>query len=169
MAADNIWSRKYDEEVLAAYAQLSDYTDEGQGLIRAEIERRQLVPLVALPVPAADAEPFPSHPIAKLWAGGYSLPVTYWIWGQAASVVWAFVFAILPQTAYATAGGLIARQLAGLAFVVYQVLVGVGVWRSADHYRGSPGWATLAKVAVIAPVAMLVMRTIFGAFAPGSP
>jgi hypothetical protein len=73
------------------------------------------------------------------------------------------LFAVLPPAAYATPGGLIARQFADFAFVAYLVLVGVGVWRSAGYYKGSPGWAVLAKVAVIAPVVMLVMRAIFGA------
>jgi transcription elongation factor Elf1 len=38
--AENIWSRKADEEVLLAVSSLSDYTEEGQRVVLAEAERR---------------------------------------------------------------------------------------------------------------------------------
>ncbi len=40
----------------------------------------------------------------------------------------------------------------------YNIVAGVGVWRSAGHYRGNSAWATLARVFVVvwAVVATLV-------------
>jgi hypothetical protein len=37
---ENIWGEKSDEDLLEAAAQLSDFTDEGQRVIRAELRRR---------------------------------------------------------------------------------------------------------------------------------
>jgi hypothetical protein len=39
---ENIWREKSDEDLLEAAAQLDDYTEEGRGVIRAELKRRGL-------------------------------------------------------------------------------------------------------------------------------
>lgn len=40
--AEAIWRRKSDEELLEAVAVISEYTEEGQAIIRAEMKRRRL-------------------------------------------------------------------------------------------------------------------------------
>jgi Zn-dependent protease with chaperone function len=40
MSADEVWRRKTDDELLAAVERLEEYTEEGQRVIRAELERR---------------------------------------------------------------------------------------------------------------------------------
>ncbi len=40
--AELIWRSKSDDELLEAAAMLADYTEEGEGLIRAELQRRGL-------------------------------------------------------------------------------------------------------------------------------
>jgi hypothetical protein len=37
---EHIWREKSDEDLLEAAAKLSDFTEEGQGVIRAELKRR---------------------------------------------------------------------------------------------------------------------------------
>ena len=39
---EDVWRRKTDDEVQAAVGNLTDYTEEGQRIIRAEYERRRL-------------------------------------------------------------------------------------------------------------------------------
>ena len=39
---EKIWHEKSDEDLLEAAAQLSDFTEEGQGIIRAELKRRSM-------------------------------------------------------------------------------------------------------------------------------
>jgi hypothetical protein len=42
--ADDIWAAKSDEELLEATRELDEYTEEGERVIRAELQRRQLPP-----------------------------------------------------------------------------------------------------------------------------
>lgn len=60
MDSGDVWRGKTDEQVLEAHARLPDYTDEGQQVLRMEVERRHLdvsaVP-AAPDVSVASAEP----------------------------------------------------------------------------------------------------------------
>jgi hypothetical protein len=160
MDAGEIWRNKADEEVLAAYQALSDYTDDGQRIVRAEFERRGLAvsdqaPAVAQP---GDTARSADNPFSRLWNGDYPLPVTYWGWNWGGSIVWAVLLAGLGSV-----GGSFGAALAlvvVIAFVVYYVVVAVGVWRSAGKYTGNPAWATLARAAVAAGVALTLIRIL---------
>jgi hypothetical protein len=165
MDTNEIWRGKTDDEVLAAYAQLNDYTDEGQQILRAEVERRQLTAPGGPFTSNADAvstepETLPSHPIARLWAGGYSLPVAYWGWGMGGTFVWLFVIDL------ATLVLGLAAVFLDLAFIAYAITVTVGIWRSANRYKGNPAWAALAKAAIAAEISGLTMRIVYLALAP---
>jgi hypothetical protein len=174
MDTERIWRAKTDDEVLNAFQQLGDYMEEGQRVLKAEIERRQLTPLPTIPAPVVPPSKADENPIVRLWAGDYPLPVAYWMWGQVGSLAWAVAIALV---GVATAGqdgavspwGLATRQVLALAFLGYLIIVGVGVWRSAGQYQGSPGWAALARVGVLAPVCTLVMRAIFVTFSAHIP
>src|SRR5262245_58824785 len=48
MTPEEIWRRKSDEEVIAANKRLSEYTEVGQRIILAEMDRRGLSPAAAL-------------------------------------------------------------------------------------------------------------------------
>src|SRR5262249_24618967 len=96
MDAQQIWRAKTDDEVIAAWQSLPDYTDEGQQIIRAEFERRQL----SLPETTAEQQDAkqtdpvaPGNPLVQLWTGGYSLPEAYWGWGVLGNLFWVFVIA----------------------------------------------------------------------------
>lgn len=170
MDAAEIWRRKADEEVRAAYAHLDDYTDEGQSILKAEFERRELTPLDEMAEvdtdieDSATSEDVPRHPLVRLWRGRYSLPVAYWGWGMGGALAWAVVWnAVERVTALDDSAGL------GIDFVLFVLLIATlqlayvvavltGIWRSADRYRGRPVWAVLAKVAVAAAAARSVVQ-----------
>lgn len=60
MGAEDIWRSKTDEQLLAACAVLDDYTEEGQRIIRAELERRGLEePPPVTEEPPDDGDPGP--------------------------------------------------------------------------------------------------------------
>jgi hypothetical protein len=161
--AVDLWREKTDEELLKAAARLDDYLPEGREIIRAELERRGLSLTDAQTsrpdAPAVIANPH-YHPIAKLWHGEYSLPIAYWIGGWVINFALAALAVFFLQ--FETVGPLFA--LIGLALVVtwllYAVVVQVGVWRSAGRYTGNPVWAALARAGIAMSVAMAVIRFI---------
>lgn len=55
-----------------------------------------------------------------------------------------------------------------LAFLVYYLIVHVGIWRSASGYEGNKAWAILAKIAVATTPACLVVGTLAAVIIPAS-
>jgi hypothetical protein len=93
----------------------------------------------------------------RLWQGALALEDAFWNWAVigglivniASSVL--FVFLIMADFP-------ISALIAGYAFSVpYNVIVSVGVWRSAGRYTGERRWADLARiVTVIGMIALSV-------------
>lgn len=83
--------------------------------------------------------------IKALWAGSLPLPVAFWNY----AVGWGLVINI--ATSIMTIMVILADAPAWLLLPVYilptpyNVLVTVGVWRSAGHYEGEQKWADLAR------------------------
>jgi hypothetical protein len=80
--------------------------------------------------------------IAEIWDGKLPLVKVYWLYGVAVGVFFA-IFSLLIKD-YPTALIVIT-----VALIPYQILVFVGIWRSADAYRDKKIWAVLAKVHVV--------------------
>lgn len=80
--------------------------------------------------------------IQRIWNGELPLVKVYWLYGV---VFGAFVaiFSVLIKD-YPTA-----LILLTFALIPYQILVFVGIWRSADAYTNKKLWAVLAKVHVV--------------------
>ena len=80
--------------------------------------------------------------IKKIWNGELPLVKVYWLYGV---VFGAFVaiFSVLIKD-YPTA-----LILLTFALIPYQILVFVGIWRSANAYTNKKVWAVLAKVHVV--------------------
>lgn len=95
--------------------------------------------------------------LTALWLGELPLGLAFWHY----AIGYGTIANIL-----ATAAA-IASVLAGLpepvAIVLhflplpYVIMAVIGVWRSAGRYRGDPAWAGLAKVAVVAWAALMVL------------
>ena len=112
------------------------------------------------------AESRPNDPLARLWAGSYSLPLTYWGWAVGGTLVWRLILALMNATISPTAAlAWFVAVLTLLAFVAYLVTTAVAVWRSAGHYQGPRVWAMLARVAVAVQIGFLTVW-IVGLFLP---
>lgn len=96
---------------------------------------------------------------SNLWSGREGLAKTYWIWGIVACIPWGLALSIVKP------GSTLAIVLL-LAFVVYCVIVHVGIWRAAIRYEGAKLWAILAKIAVIITPAFLVIGTLLAIALP---
>lgn len=76
------------------------------------------------------------------------LPVAFWRWavagGLAVNLSTSVLFLVLVMR-----GHILAAFIIGYACSVpYNILVGVGVWRSAARYAGSRHWADAARAVV---------------------
>ena len=87
--------------------------------------------------------------LGRLWRGERALENAFWNWavfgGIAINVASSAVFLFL-----ITADRLILALIVGYAFSVpYNVIIAVGVWRSAERYAGERRWAELAQIVTI--------------------
>jgi len=77
------------------------------------------------------------------------LPVAFWHWAVAGGLVVnlaTFVLLlVLVMQGQALVGFLVSHALA----LPYNILAGVGVWRSAARHAGSRGWADAAKAGAV--------------------
>ena len=92
----------------------------------------------------------------KFWNGDLSLPMSYWGVGLGLGLVFGFsvgFFTILLGMSEDAIWGFL------IPFQIYTV---VGIWRSADKYKGAKFWAILAKVAVVFGIVSNLFSMIAG-------
>jgi len=87
--------------------------------------------------------------LGSLWRGELALENAFWNWavfgGITINVASSAVFLFLIM-----ADRLILALIVGYAFSVpYNIVVAVGVWRSAERYAGERRWAELAQIVTI--------------------
>lgn len=99
--------------------------------------------------------------IEEVWTGKAGLARTYWLYGVAAGFAWGVPFATV------TPGSYLAIAV-GALFVVYFIVVNVGIWRAANRYEGPKVWPVLAKAAVAAFPALLVVGTLVAIVVPAT-
>lgn len=99
--------------------------------------------------------------IARVWRGEEGLARTYWGWSFLGGILWGVAINLLPP------GNPLGIPVL-LAFLVYIVIVSVGIWRAATKYQGPRVWAVLAKVAVAALPIMFVVGTLAAILIPAS-
>jgi len=94
--------------------------------------------------------------LKALWSGNFPLGQAFWHYAIAYGTT-ANILATAAAIA-AVLAGLPDAVAIGLHFLPlpYVVMAVVGVWRSADKYRGDPTWAGIAKAAVIVWGALMV-------------
>ncbi len=93
--------------------------------------------------------------LRRLWRGEFALADAFWSWavlgGLAINVATSAALLILIM-----ADRPILAFIAGYAFSVpYNVIVSVGVWRSAERYAGERRWADLARIVTIIGMVLL--------------
>lgn len=86
--------------------------------------------------------------IKKIWNGELPLFKVYWIYG----VLGGLIIRLIVEGSY----NLISLQYLTVfsytlitLILAYQLLLSVGIWRSANAYQGSKEWALLAKIAAV--------------------
>ena len=95
------------------------------------------------------------NPIHRLWLGEVPLAQAFWTWavlgGIAVNASTKILFLALLMH-----GQTVAAFVAGYAVPLpYNVVVAVGVWRSAARYEGDRRWADLARVVAVAGMVVL--------------
>ncbi len=93
--------------------------------------------------------------LRRLWRGELALADAFWNWavfgGLAINVATSALLLVLIM-----ADRPISAFIAGYApSVPYNVIVSVGVWRSAEHYAGERRWADLARIVTIIGMILL--------------
>lgn len=103
---------------------------------------------------------------ARIWRGHVGLMKLFWFYGVAVTVfLWLIVSGILYRLAMGGMSSILFLFFAVVflsVLVGYQVLVSVGMWKSAGNYEGPKVWAVLARSAVaLAGVWLLADLLIF--------
>ena len=79
----------------------------------------------------------------RFWNGDLSLPMSYWVVGVGFGVAYGFLVGLFTISA-----GMSEDAIWGF-LIPFQIYTVVGIWRSANKYKGAKFWAILAKVAVV--------------------
>ena len=92
----------------------------------------------------------------RFWNGDLSLPMSYWGVGIGIGLVFGLLIGI-----FTGATGMSEDAMWGF-FIPFQIYTVVGIWRSADKYKGAKFWAILAKVAVVFGIVSYLFWMIAG-------
>ena len=92
----------------------------------------------------------------RFWHGDLSLPMSYWGVGIGIGIVFGLSIGILIGIL-----GMSEDAMWGF-FIPFQIYTVVGIWRSADKYRGTKFWSILAKIAVVFGIVSNLFSMIYG-------
>jgi hypothetical protein len=89
--------------------------------------------------------------IAALWGGEVGLAKAFWLYGVLVTFcIWFFgVTVLLRLTGAGLSGTLFFSMVLISTAVGYQILVSVGVWRSAGKYQGKTAWSLTARLVIV--------------------
>ena len=95
--------------------------------------------------------------LRSLWMGELPLGEAFWTWaigiGLAVNLTTSVLFLVLIAADRPWAALFVGYVLS----VPYNVLAGVGVWRSAARYQGPAGHAELARIATVVVMLLLTV------------
>jgi len=93
--------------------------------------------------------------LLRLWRGGYTLAEAFWTW----AVLVALVVNLSTTIAFfwlIMANQYVAAIIVGyVCSIAYNIVAGVGVWRSAGRPDADPRWAGTARLAVVLGMTIL--------------
>ena len=92
----------------------------------------------------------------RFWNGDLSLPMSYWGVGIGLGLVFGLLIGV-----FTGATGMSEDAMWGF-LIPFQIYTVVGIWRSADKYKGAKFWAILAKVAVVFGIVSNLFSMIAG-------
>jgi hypothetical protein len=87
--------------------------------------------------------------IADLWCGRVPLARIFWEYAIIFGSVANLVATLAALAAFAKGAPVLLGMLLHLLPAPYNLLMVVGVWRSAANYRGAQIWAALARVLIL--------------------
>ncbi len=79
----------------------------------------------------------------NFWNGDVSLPMSYWGVGIGIGIFYGFIIGLFTFSA-----GMSEDAIWGF-IIPFQIYAVVGIWRSANKYKGAKFWSILAKVALV--------------------
>lgn len=82
--------------------------------------------------------------IEKLLLGKLGLPITFWVYGVLAAIVWFVLFV----SVLAFFGSLY-NTVIHIGFSIYLTLALISVWIASNEYNGPTHWAILSKFFVV--------------------
>ncbi len=93
--------------------------------------------------------------LRRLWRGDLPLSQAFWNWAVIGAIavngLTSILFLILIMNDYIVAAFIVGYALS----VPYNVVVTVGVWRSAGRYAGDRRWADLARIVTVSAMTIL--------------
>jgi len=93
--------------------------------------------------------------VRRLWRGELPLSQAFWNWAVLGGIAVNLTTSVLFM-ALVMADRIVAAFVVGYALSVpYNVVVAVGVWRSAGRYEGERHWADLARIVTAVGMAVL--------------
>lgn len=93
--------------------------------------------------------------LRRLWRGELALANAFWNWAVFGGLFINVASSVLFLALIANDRP-IAAFIAGYApSIPYNIIVSVGVWRSAGHYRGKRHWAELARTVTVVGMILL--------------
>ena len=93
--------------------------------------------------------------LIQLWRGELALVHAFWNWAFSGGLIVNATTSTLFLVLIANDRP-VAALIAGYALSIpYNIIVSVGVWRSAERYQGDRQWADLARVVTIAGMVVL--------------
>jgi hypothetical protein len=114
--------------------------------------RRDACDFEALPPAAVQSD---MNALRRLWQGKLPLPQAFWTWAVAGGLVvnglTSVLFLVLIMTDRVVAAFFVGYALS----VPYNIVVTVGVWRSAERYDGERRWADLARIVTVVGMTLL--------------
>jgi len=120
------------------------------GVSYGEIEDPNAPPPARWQKGGSDASPQGNY-IVRHWRGGLSLPMSVWINGVLAGLVWRllpysllFYLSLRPAT-----WAILGIAFYGIAGAILTAWTFVGIWRSSGAYEGAAVWRLLARIAAV--------------------
>ena len=92
----------------------------------------------------------------RFWKGDLSLKMSYWGMGVGINIVIGLLIGL-----FVGAAGMSEDAIWGY-IIPFQIYTVVGIWRSANKYKGAKYWAILAKVAVVLGILSNLLSMLAG-------
>jgi hypothetical protein len=104
--------------------------------------------------------------LRDIWRGEYSLAKVFWVYNILVGVISGFILSLLEKTSLNFGESNLPTALliifvglsANYAFIVF-----IGIWRSANRFKGNLLWGILAKIHVVLGLISLTSSIVAGA------